>query len=94
MKTANRINLFTEYVFSKLNKKIAEVEEKSKRKVLNFGPGNPDVPPSSLYLDKLNQFIREKDAHLYPSFGANPEFQNTLINWYKKRFKVDLKKEE
>ena len=47
-----------------------------------------------MYLDKLNQFIREKDAHLYPSFGANPEFQNTLINWYKKRFKVDLKKAE
>lgn len=94
IKVAGRLDLFSEYVFSKLSKKIAEVEEKSKRKVLNFGPGNPDVIPSPLYLDKLNEFIREKDAHLYPGYGANSEFAQTLIHWYKKRFNVDLEKDE
>lgn len=94
MKTANRIDLFNEYVFSKLGKKIKEVELKSKRKVLNFGPGNPDVIPSYLYIDKLNQFLREKDSHLYPGFGASKEFAFALISWYRQRFNVDLEKEE
>lgn len=94
IRVAGRLNLFTEYIFSKLSKKIAEVEEKSKRKVLNFGPGNPDVIPSSLYLDKFNEFIREKDAHLYPVYGANSKFAQALIHWYKKRFNVDLENNE
>ncbi len=94
IRVAGRLNLFTEYVFSKLNKKIAEVEKRSKRKVLNFGPGNPDVVPSPLYLDKLNLFTRETDAHLYPGYGANDEFVHGLIHWYKKRFNVDLAKDE
>lgn len=73
MKTANRINLFTEYVFSTLGKKIKEVESKSKRKVLNFGPGNPNVSPSTLYIDKFIKFIKDRDAHLYPDFGGKNE---------------------
>lgn len=94
IRVAGRLNLFTEYIFSKLNKKIAEVEEKSKRKVLNFGPGNPDVIPSPIYLDKFNEFAREKDAHLYPGYGANNAFSQGIISWYKKRFKVSLENNE
>lgn len=94
MKVANRINLFTEYVFSRLGKKIKEVESKSKRKVLNFGPGNPDVSPSPLYIDKFIEFIKEGGAHLYPGFGANKELTKALIKWYRQRFNVDLEGEE
>lgn len=94
MKVANRINLFNEYVFSKLGKKINEVELKSKRKVLNFGPGNPDVKPSTLYINKLDEFIKDKEASQYPGFGPNKEFTKALINWYKQRFNVSLKEDE
>lgn len=91
---AKRLNNFSEYFFSKLSKKIKEVENKSNRKVLNFGPGNPDIKPSTVYLDKLAVLIQEDDAHLYPVFGPNYEFSQALIDWYKKRFNVDLEKEE
>lgn len=91
---AKRLNLFSEYVFSKLAKTVKEIELHSKRKVLNFGPGNPDVAPSLLYIDKLNEFIRDKNAHLYPGYGANDEFAQALILWYQKRFSVDFKKTE
>lgn len=91
---AQRLDNFGEYIFSKLAKKIKEVEDKSKRRVLSFGVGNPDFSPSSLYLDKLSEFIKEKEAHLYPGFGAGKEFTRALINWYKKRFNVVLKDDE
>ncbi|MBU0999783.1 aminotransferase class I/II-fold pyridoxal phosphate-dependent enzyme [Patescibacteria group bacterium] len=94
IKTAKRLNSFSEYIFSKLGKLVKEVELKSKRKVLNFGPGNPDVAPSKLYIDKFCEFINDKDAHLYPGFGPNNDFANALIAWYKKRFNVTLGKSE
>jgi aspartate/methionine/tyrosine aminotransferase len=94
LQKARRLDLFGEYIFSKLGKAIKEVEAKSKRKVLNFGPGNPDVAPNTLYVDKLNELFRDKDAHLYPGYGANIEFTQGLINWYKKRFNVNLEKIE
>src|SRR3990167_10350846 len=94
IKVAKRLNKFGEYVFSRLGKIIREVEIKSGRKVLNFGPGNPDFPPAKLYLDKYCEFIKDKDAYTYPGFGANKEFTDALIKWYKKRFNVLLKKDE
>lgn len=94
IKIAKRLNKIGEYVFSELEKKVLEIELKSKRKVLNFGAGNPDVPPNPLYIDKLSKFINDKDAHLYPGFGANKQFADALKNWYKKRFNVELEKEE
>lgn len=90
IRTAKRLNSFDEYVFSKLSKKVKEIELISKREVLSFGQGNPDYPPSNLYLDKFCELIRDKNAHLYPGYGANGEFSNALINWYKKRFNVSL----
>lgn len=94
IKTAGRLNNFGEYVFSKLGKKVKEIELVSGRKVLNFGLGNPDYPPSKLYLDKFCEFINEQNTHLYPGFGANEEFSNALINWYQKRFQVTLEKSQ
>ena len=94
IKIAGRLNNFGEYVFLKLARTVKEIELHSKRKVLNFGPGNPDVAPSLLYINKLNEFIKDKDAHLYPGYGANDEFAEALIQWYKKRFNVDLEHAE
>ncbi|MBI3984633.1 MAG: aminotransferase class I/II-fold pyridoxal phosphate-dependent enzyme [Candidatus Levybacteria bacterium] len=93
-KQAKRLDLFSEYIHASLAKKRVEVEKKAKRKVLNFGPGTPDIKPSNLYIRKLSEFINQNDAHLYPGYGAIEEFSNALIWWYKKRFNVSIGKEE
>lgn len=94
IKTAKRLDNFEEYIFSKLDKRVKEVELISKRKVLSFGQGNPDYPPSKLYLDKFGEYIKEQNVHFYPGFGANEEFSKALIYWYKKRFNVTLEQSE
>lgn len=94
IKSAKRLNLFSEYIFSKLQKKVKDIEEKSKRQVLNFGAGNPDVRPSNLYINKLNEFIKDTKSHSYPGFGANKEFAQALIDWYKRRFDISLQTDE
>lgn len=94
MKTANRLNQFPEYVFARLNKTIAEIEKQTGRKVLNFGIGSPDFPPSKIYIEKLQEFVAEPKAHMYPGYKANKNFSDALINWYKKRFGVTVSEDE
>src|SRR3989344_3786536 len=91
---AKRIEDFPEYVFSRLAKVVADVEKSSGRKVLSFGAGSPDVQPSKIYIDKLAEFIRQPDAHLYPGYGAIPQLAEALIVWHKRRFNVDLSHSE
>ncbi len=94
MQIAKRVKNFPEYVFSHLAKEIEKVEKESGRKVLNLGIGSPDVPPSTRYLDKLSELIRDKDAHLYPGYGGTKELKSAIREWYKNRFDVDVKEDE
>jgi len=92
--TAKRLERFPEYVFSRLAKTVKEIERVSKRKVLDFGAGSPDIKPSEQYLNAYVEFIRTHDAHKYPGYGAIKEFSGGLVHWYKKRFNVNLSGEE
>lgn len=90
IKIAKRLDNVGEYIFAKLARDVAALEAKTGRKVLNFGPGTPDVPPSPKYLAKLEEFIHDPKAHMYPGYGATPEFSAALTAWYKSRFGVEL----
>jgi len=94
MKISRRLDAFPEYVFSRLGRIVAEVERESGRKVLNFGQGSPDVPPSPVYLDKLDAFFREPGNHLYPGYGATPELKKALSAFYTKRFGAEIGDDE
>ncbi len=94
LKISKRINSFPEYVFSRLSKAVAEVEQETNRKVLNLGPGSPDVRPSEIFLDKFAQYIKEPSSHLYLGYQAIPELRDALKQWYKKRFNVVLETDE
>ena len=83
---AKRLSEFPEYIFAQLAKEVVKVEKGTGRKVLNFGPGTPDVRPSEIYLDQYATYIREPKSHFYPGYGAIPVFSDALITWYKKRF--------
>ncbi|MFA6253790.1 MAG: pyridoxal phosphate-dependent aminotransferase [Candidatus Paceibacterota bacterium] len=93
-KLAKRLDNFGEYIFAKLAKRVAEVEKELGRRVLNFGPGNPDYPPAPEHLIKYQEAIAEKEAASYPGYGATKEFAEALSGWYSRRFKVDLESGE
>lgn len=94
MKAAQRIDRFPEYIFSRLNRAVAETEKVTRRKVLNFGPGSPDFPPSEMYVQKFFEFVRHPQAHLYPGYRGVQEFNDAVRAWYKKRFDVVLDDDE
>lgn len=90
---SDRVVQIPEYVFSVLGRAVAKVERETGKKVLNLGPGSPDIPPSELYREKLCEYMREPGAHLYPGYRAIPELANALIAWYRKRFDVEIEAE-
>ena len=94
MKFAGRLDTFPEYVHARYAKVAAEIERASGRKVFNLGIGSPDIPPSDIYLTKLTELIREKDAHLYPGYGGTKELKDAIRSWYKQRFNVEFDQEE
>jgi aspartate/methionine/tyrosine aminotransferase len=93
VKIAKRLSNMGEYIFAKLATDVAKLENEIGRKVLNFGPGTPDVPPSQKFISQLEKYIHEPRAHMYPGYGATPRFSNALISWYKNRFGVVLTKD-
>jgi len=94
MRIADRVEKFPEYIFSRLNRAVAETEKTTGRKVLNFGPGSPDFPPSEMYVQKFFEFVRHPQAHLYPGYRGVKEFNDAVRAWYKKRFDVDVAEDE
>lgn len=93
VRTSHRIGNFPEYIFSRLEREVRAVEEKTGRAVLDLGAGDPDVRTSDVYLEKLKEFVDEPDSHLYPGYHAQ-EFKEAVCKWYEKRFGVDLSHEE
>lgn len=93
-KPAERLNRFSEYVFARLAKRVAEVEKRTGKKVLGFGAGSPDIRPSEKYLAAFAAAIQDEKAHLYPGYGATPAFADALAGWYHKRFGVSLTRDE
>jgi LL-diaminopimelate aminotransferase len=91
---SDRLNNVPEYIFSRLSKMVATVEKNTGKKVLNLGPGSPDVPPSKKYIGKLIEYIQNRDAHTYPPYGASKDFSDALIQWYSQRFGVSISQEE
>jgi LL-diaminopimelate aminotransferase len=91
---AQRLQHIEEYIFSQIRREMKAVEKRTGRKVLDFGQGNPDFPPSQKAITQLQKYIAENDAHLYPGYGAIPLFSEALQKWYKKRFNVVIESDE
>ena len=91
---ATRLQEIPPYIFARLNQEVAVVEKQSGRKVLNLATGNPDIPPSQLYIQKYAELLQQKTAHLYPGYKAIPEFSSALIHHYQTRFNVALEESE
>lgn len=92
--TAKRLNQVDEYIFAKLQSEVTATEKRSERKVLNLGPGSPDIPPSQLYIEKLSKLIHEPGIHSYPGYAAIPEFSDAISQWYLSRFNVAIQQSE
>jgi LL-diaminopimelate aminotransferase len=86
---ANRLNTVEEYYFSS---KLREVRELilAGKPVINMGIGSPDLKPSKLVVNAIQEAMLDDSAHQYQSYQGLPELRKGIARFYDTHFKVAL----
>jgi len=90
---ADRLGGVTEYYFSRKLREIAERRAQG-ADIINLGIGNPDLPPPPTVQEALNADLTQPMSHGYQSYRGTPELRNSLIDWYKSTYKIELNDQE
>jgi alanine-synthesizing transaminase len=84
-----RIRRLPEYVFEHVNKIKYKLRREGKD-IVDFGMGNPDIPPPMFIREKLCEVAKRDNTHGYSSSRGIPRLRRAIANFYKKRFDVRL----
>ena len=86
---AERLNLVSEYYFSRKLKEVAQLNAEGKD-IISLAIGSPDMPPSDKTIEKLCEVAHQPDAHGYQPTMGTPELRNAMARFYKRWYDVDL----
>ena len=89
---SNKMNQFETGIFAVLNEK-KEALEKQGRKVFNLSVGTPDFAPAPHVMEAMRKACEDPQNYKY-ALSDLPELLNAVQYRYKKRFGVELEKEE
>ena len=77
------------YVFAEVNR-LKLAYRKQGRDVIDFGMGNPDLPPAPHIIAKLAEVAGDPRAHRYSASQGVPSLRKALARYYERRFDVGL----
>ncbi|MEM1381699.1 MAG: aminotransferase class I/II-fold pyridoxal phosphate-dependent enzyme [Pseudomonadota bacterium] len=77
------------YVFAEVNRMKDEARAAG-RDIIDFGMGNPDLPPEDFIIDKLAETARDPKAHRYSASSGIKGLKKAQARYYARRFGVDL----
>lgn len=86
---ARRLSFLPPYLFSELNR----FKSRARRRLLDLGEGNPDLPPASPLLKALARALKKPENHRYPTYPGKPILRIAFARWYRRRFGVELNPE-
>ena len=92
MQFARRMDKFQAGIFNVLDDKKKEMEAAG-RKVWNLSIGTPDFPPAPHVMEALSQAAAKPENYKY-SLTERPELVEAVQNWYRRRYGVELEREE
>ena len=84
-----RIKRLPPYVFSITDSLKREARARGED-IIDFGMGNPDQPTPQHIVDKLVETVQRGDTHRYSQSRGIPRLRKAIVDWYKKRFDVEL----
>ncbi|HBE76919.1 MAG TPA: LL-diaminopimelate aminotransferase [Firmicutes bacterium] len=92
MEFSKRTNGLTSAIFAQLEQRKQEQLAKC-RPIINFSIGTPDLPPADHIMNVLQEEVAKPGNYIY-AIRDLPELTEAVINWYQRRFQVDLQPEE
>ncbi|MGF7143345.1 LL-diaminopimelate aminotransferase [Anaerotaenia torta] len=89
---SERANRFGSNIFNTLND-LKNQRLNSGKAVYNFTVGTPDFKPDSFIMEAVSKAALDPDNYKY-SLGDSPVLTEAVIQWYKRRYQVDLTADE
>ena len=86
---ADRIKNLPPYLFAKIDQMKEEVIQKGVD-IIDLGVGDPDLPTPPHIIKALQTAAQDPQNHRYPSYTGMLAFRDAVVQWYQKRFKVQL----
>ncbi|MFV0328809.1 MAG: pyridoxal phosphate-dependent aminotransferase [Dysgonomonas sp.] len=86
---ADRLNIVSEYYFSKKLREVAEMNAAGKN-VISLGVGSPDLPPSEETTKAFCESVVQSDVHGYQPHVGIPELRKAFADWYKRTYNIVL----
>ena len=86
---ANRLKTVEEYYFSSKLREVRELISQG-RPIVNMGIGSPDLQPSKLVVQAIQNAMFDAVSHQYQSYQGLLELRQEMANFYKNNFQVDL----
>jgi len=81
------------YLFIEIDKKKNEAIRRGKD-IISLGVGDPDLPTPNHIVKSIQEAVTKPVNHQYP-FGAGLlSYREAIVEWYKKRFNVELNTDE
>ncbi len=77
------------YMFAEIDRMI-EKAKKDGVDVINFGMGDPDLPTPDHLIEIMQKEVADPSTHGYPDYLGNSDFRESVADWYKERFSVQL----
>ena len=86
---AERLNLVSEYYFSRKLKEVAQMNASGKD-VISLAIGSPDMPPSTETIETLCREAQKEDTHGYQPTMGTPELRKAMADFYHRWYDVEL----
>ncbi|HJV46969.1 MAG TPA: LL-diaminopimelate aminotransferase [Bacillota bacterium] len=89
MKPSKRLSSLSSAIFTKMNQRKREVEQRGIQ-VIDLGIGSPDQPPAPHIIDAMVKAVQNLANYRYPTSEGSLLFRQTVAQWYQYRFGVEL----
>jgi LL-diaminopimelate aminotransferase len=89
MKLSRRVTDTPPYLFHVIDEKRKAAQDRG-IDVISLSIGDPDQPTPDFILELMDKEIRDPRNHVYPSYKGEPDFCETVAEWFGERFKVKL----
>ncbi|HLM33576.1 MAG TPA: LL-diaminopimelate aminotransferase [Gaiellaceae bacterium] len=89
MRFARRLDAVPPYLFSELERKIAE-KRASGVDVISLGIGDPDLPSPAPVVEAMQRAVGDPATHRYPTNQGLPVFREAVAEFYVDRFGVEI----
>jgi len=86
---SERLKDIPPYLFVEIDKAKREARAQG-RDIIDLGIGDPDTPTPEFVIEAMNKAVASANNHHYALDAGLPRLREAIVNWYRKRFSVQL----